>query len=106
MGNPDIAAVGSNHYVYMYEIKEPVAGTSASCPTASALIGALNGALIDKGKKPLGFLNPLLYQNAHLFHDITLGFTGWYAAEGWDPTTGLGTMSYPPFLNLVLSQDK
>ena len=55
----------------------------------------------------LGFVNPALYRMAaspayhRAFHDITSGnntakfppktFTGYRAAPGWDPVTGLGS---------------
>jgi tripeptidyl-peptidase-1 len=53
----------------------------------------------------VGFLNPFIYQNAHAFRDIKKGYNngggvkflkkGFYAAEGWDPVTGVGTPLYP-----------
>jgi kumamolisin len=43
--------------------------------------------------KPLGFLNPLLYEMPdHVLHDITTGDNGAYqAGPGWDACTGLGS---------------
>jgi tripeptidyl-peptidase-1 len=41
-----------------------VAGTSASTPTFSAIAALLNDNRLNNGKKPLGFLNPILYQMA------------------------------------------
>merc|ERR1712194_594159 len=62
-GYPDIAALG-------------VAGTSASCPTASGVFALLSGLRASKGKPPLGFLNPFIYQNPTAFQDVTSGVNG------------------------------
>jgi kumamolisin len=69
----------------------PVGGTSAVAPLWAGLVARLNQGL----GKPVGFLNPLLYNlaaNAGAFHDITQGNNGNYKAKaGWDPCTGLGS---------------
>lgn len=65
----------------------------------------INGYVNDKTGKPLGFMNPLLYQMAatqpSTFTDITKGNNkctengcsssckGFEATKGWDPVTGL-----------------
>jgi len=78
-------------------------GTSASAPIWAALI-----ALADQyAGRPLGLVNPAIYQIAHgpryhqAFHDVTKGnntvqfpprtITGYQAAPGWDPVTGWGS---------------
>jgi tripeptidyl-peptidase-1 len=100
---PDIAAVGSN--IAFMDGPFPVettAGTSASCPIIAAMITILNQDRLNVGKKPLGFLNQLLYQMARevpqTFTDIVVGNngnggpeTGFEATTGWDPLTGWGT---------------
>jgi subtilase family serine protease len=61
-------------------------------------------AVMDQADGSLGFLLPGLYQiyanptlYGEAFHDITIGnnsfggITGYSAATGWDPATGLGT---------------
>src|SRR5580698_5105184 len=67
-----------------------IGGTSAVAPLWAGLI-----ALINQGMgKPVGFINPLLYQNPNAadFNDITSGNNGNYSAgPGWDPCTGLGS---------------
>lgn len=56
-----------------------------------------------------GFVNPTLYANPQVLHDITVGnnsgcgTSGFFAASGWDPVTGLGTPNYPAMLKLFLS---
>ena len=51
---------------------------------------------MQQGKSTLGFLNPLIYENADAFFDVTSGRSegcsysggGWPAATGWDAVTG------------------
>jgi len=67
-----------------------IGGTSAVAPRWAGLIARLN-----QMGNPVGYLNPLLYQQAVQaagFHDITEGNNGDFkAAKGWDPCTGNGT---------------
>jgi tripeptidyl-peptidase I len=94
-------------------------GTSAACPVVASIFTLITDALLQAGKKPLGFLNPLLYSNgfAKNLNDITggaaIGCNGingqtgkpvkggkiipgasWNATEGWDPSTGLGSPDF------------
>jgi tripeptidyl-peptidase-1 len=61
----------------------------------------------NKGKAPLGWLNPLFYANPTAFNDITSGDNpgchtqGFQAAVGWDPVTGLGSMNYANWAVIV-----
>jgi tripeptidyl-peptidase-1 len=73
-------------------------GTSASTPTASAVLSLVNDALISAGKPPLGFLNPWLYKGGgKAFTDITsgsalgCGVAGFEAGKVWDAVCGWGT---------------
>jgi len=66
-----------------------VGGTSAVAPLWAALIALINQA----GGRPVGYLNPTLYQlrAGRAFQDITRGDNGAYhAAPAWDACTGLG----------------
>jgi len=78
-----------------------VGGTSASAPLFAAVVSLLNEARLQAGKKPMGFLNPFIYQNANCFTDIVKGDNrigrqgqplkyGYSATQGWDPVTGWG----------------
>merc|ERR1712098_980204 len=85
----------------------PVGGTSASTPTFAGIVAHLNDLSYKKTGKPLGFLNPFLYQMyadmPSAFTDVTTGDNkctedgcastckGYECAKGWDPVTGLGT---------------
>ena len=110
-GVPDVSADASGHTGMAIAIATPgggtyirnSGGTSASAPIWAGLI-----ALADQfAHRHLGFVNPALYRIAaspayqRAFHDITSGnntakfppktFTGYRAAPGWDPVTGLGS---------------
>jgi subtilase family serine protease len=110
-GVPDVAADASGHTGMIIAISEGSGktylrnsgGTSATAPLWAGLI-----ALADQyAGHPLGLVNPVLYRIARTpayhraFHDITTGnntvqfppttITGYQAAPGWDPVTGLGS---------------
>jgi tripeptidyl-peptidase-1 len=110
-GFPDVAANGHNYLIQMASQGGfiQVDGTSASSPVFAAVISLLNSYLIDHGKNPIGFANPLLYKiyaaDKTAFTDITTGNNycteaccgsiGYVATKGWDATTGLGTPVFP-----------
>merc|ERR1712183_1051945 len=88
-----------------------VGGTSASTPSWGAIISLLNEECLSAsgGSKTLGFVNPLLYQNADAFNDITKGSnavgenaaSGWKCTEGWDAATGLGPPKFTSLQSVV-----
>jgi tripeptidyl-peptidase I len=95
---PDIAAQSQSFITVWNGTTVRLDGTSASTPTASAILSLVNDALLAAGKSPLGFLNPWLYSRGYKsFTDILSGSaigcnsTGFPAAKGWDPVTGYGT---------------
>jgi len=103
---PDIAAQATNFCVTPFGCG--VAGTSCASPTAAGIIALLNDLRLQNGKSTLGFLNPLLYQHAEAFNDITTGSSsgcifgkGWPATKGWDAVTGLGTPNYQKLAHVV-----
>jgi len=67
-----------------------VGGTSAVAPLWTGLL-----ALVNQGiGKPVGYINPLLYQKASAaaFYDVVSGTNGAYdAGPGWDACTGWGS---------------
>ena len=92
-GVPDVAgdADPTSGYTTLVDGQAGViGGTSAVAPLWAGLIALINQGLGN----PVGFLNPLLYQNAGNggFNDITSGNNGAYSAgPGWDACTGYGT---------------
>merc|ERR1711971_599175 len=103
-GSPDVALLGEKFAVVDGGATIAVGGTSASTPSWGAIISLLNEECLaaSGGKKTLGFVNPLLYQNPDAFTDITKGSnaigenqkSGWKCTEGWDAVTGLGTPKF------------
>ncbi|KAH9172029.1 subtilisin-like protein [Lactarius sanguifluus] len=103
-GFPDISAQAIRYLIVVNTDPYFMSGTSCSAPTAAGIISLLNDFLISEGKKPLGFLNPWLYDRGlRGLNDITSGSNpgcntdGFSAISGWDPVTGLGT---PDFFEL------
>lgn len=91
-GVPDIAGNADPNTGYVILLngqKEVFGGTSAVAPLWSGLIALFN----QKLGKPVGYLNPLLYnQIAGALRDITDGNNGAYkAGPGWDACTGMGS---------------
>ncbi|KAK0105521.1 hypothetical protein ONS95_004118 [Cadophora gregata] len=106
---PDIAAQSTNFVIVASGSAQSVSGTSCACPTFASIIQLLNSDRLLAGKKPLGFLNPWLYNNATAgLTDIKTGKNtgcsgvisgaGFSAVAGWDPATGLGTPIYTSLL--------
>lgn len=116
-GYPDIAALGGQKAPYCVTVNggfEGVAGTSASSPVAAGIFALLNGLRASQNKSPLGFLNPLIYQNPSAFQDVTSGVNtgsatrtyGFKAIKGWDASTGLGTPDYEALSEVVMQGAK
>lgn len=68
-----------------------IGGTSASAPAFASILTRINEERIAAGKGTVGFVNPTLYANPTVLHDITTGSNpgcntnGFSAASGWDP---------------------
>lgn len=61
-GFPDVSALSNNYIVVCNLFPMPgVAGTSCATPVTAGIVALLNEVRLNKGKTPLGFLNPLLY---------------------------------------------
>ncbi|KAF8264977.1 subtilisin-like protein [Lactarius quietus] len=107
-GIPDISSQALEIVIIQGGVPYVVDGTSASLrpnvQIAASIISLLNDHQLANGRKPLGFLNPWLYdQGIKGLNDITSGTNpgckteGFSATVGWDPVTGLGT---PRFVEL------
>jgi tripeptidyl-peptidase-1 len=108
-GIPDVAAIGDNIAVYLGGKYSLSGGTSASSPVFASIVNRIIEERIKRGKGPLGFINPVLYQHPEVLKDIVTGKNpgcgteGFSCVPGWDPVTGLGSPSYPKMLDLFLS---
>ena len=104
-GYPDVALLGASYIVYANRSLVALYGTSASSPVFAGMVSLVNAARLAAGKSALGWLNPALYafSSKFILKDITSGDNkhtlsglnctqGFYAAPGWDPVTGLGSV--------------
>lgn len=109
-GFPVVSAFGVDFNIVCGQQTMQVDGTSCSSPTFAGVVALLNDARLAAGKKPLGFMNPLIFKYGHKFlTDIKLGnnpgcnTNGFFATNGWDPVTGFGTPNFPAMKAFVLS---
>lgn len=121
-GYPDVSLSGYGYEVVLGgQTKYHMFGTSASAPTFAGMISLINAARRNAGASTLGFLNPSIYKYGmvnpalKIFNDITEGQNqctsggvccqeGFYAAEGWDPATGFGSVNFTT-LKAALNSD-
>ena len=116
---PDVAGFASPGYnipVHGQEDPKGRRGTSAVVPLWAGLIALINQSI----GKPVGFINPLLYEHPAfigILSDITKGnnrirsakvagkgkmnVDGYNARKGWDACTGLGTPNGLKLLNAL-----
>ncbi|HEY1387233.1 MAG TPA: S53 family peptidase [Ktedonobacterales bacterium] len=93
------------------ECWQVVGGTSGATPLWAGIVLLANELSRSHGGKPLGLLNPLLYQlgasdqASQVFHDVTVGGNLYYpAASTWDYSTGWGTPIGAPLVEALVSQ--
>ncbi|KAF4990835.1 hypothetical protein FGRMN_8216 [Fusarium graminum] len=105
---PDVAVLGAN-VTFLQDGKTTISGgTSAAAPIFGAMINRINDERLLAGKKPIGFLNQILYQHPEVFTDITdgsnpgCGTAGFKAAKGWDPVSGMGAPKFPKLRDLLV----
>lgn len=104
---PDVSLLGHAFIVAVDGTFVVESGTSASSPVFAGMIALINAQRIASGKSSLGWLNPLLYALRKSFvRDITSGHNrcnvqstvccaqGFFATEGWDPVSGLGSVDF------------
>eukprot|EP01038_Epipyxis_sp_PR26KG_P012461 gene12461-16714_t len=109
---PDLSALAVNYETIQNGQSVFVSGTSASTPVIAGMISLVNANRAAKGLPSLGWINPALYKYYSKFtNDITIGNNlcnnndccdgqGYSASPGWDPVTGLGSISYTDFLSV------
>ncbi|KAK3347336.1 peptidase S8/S53 domain-containing protein [Neurospora tetraspora] len=109
-GYPDVSAIG-DYYLFRFAGSwHEIGGTSLAAPVWGAVLTLVIEERVKVGRKGrLGFVNPLFYAHPEIFNDVTVGSnpacnsSGFPAAEGWDPVTGLGTPNFPKLLDLLMS---
>ncbi|KAL3958263.1 hypothetical protein ACCO45_006425 [Purpureocillium lilacinum] len=107
-GIPDVSANGANFRAFTNGTEFHWFGTSLAAPLWASIVTLVNQERALRGKRPVGFINPVLYENAGALTDIkngsnpNCGSSGFEAVEGWDPVTGLGTPKYPELLKVWL----
>ena len=111
---PDISAVADpfTGVRIVFNQQELVGGgTSLSAPLWAGMTAVMNQYLVDNGGRPVGDLNPVLYEMAEAarlpaFRDVVLGGNAVDAAgPGYDLVSGLGTPDVNNMAkNLLLTQ--
>jgi tripeptidyl-peptidase-1 len=114
-GYPDVAMAGYDYEVVIAGSIYSVSGTSASSPVTAGFASLVNAKLKASGSAAIGFINPTLYAaGGSSFNPITSGNNkctasttccsqGFYAAAGWDPITGWGSVDYAKFESLFVT---
>ena len=112
-GYPDVSMAGKNYVVIIGGKGHVVSGTSAAAPVFAGMVSLINSARNEVGRKPVGWLNPLLYySNGSFANDIVQGNnkctrltccqTGFDTSIGWDPVTGFGSVDYKKLYELCM----
>ena len=100
-GVPDVsgdADPNTGYQIYVGGQSMIVGGTSAVAPLWSGLLARIN----QSRGVPCGFIQPFIYANPSVCHDITQGNNGSYSAGvGWDPCTGNGSPNGQLFLSTL-----
>lgn len=106
-GVPDVAGDADPQTGYQVRVDGQdlvFGGTSAVAPLWAGLLALVNQQL----GKPVGYLNPVLYQQLarqSVSHDITSGTNGGYqAAVGWDACTGFGSPNGATLLSALTAK--
>ena len=115
-GIPDISLLAYNYVITLGGNFTAVSGTSASSPVFAGMLSLINSARLQTGKSSVGWINPALYQYwSHFTNDIISGDNhcvasgtvccaqGFSASTGWDPVTGLGSINFVKFKEIMLS---
>ncbi|KAJ5754101.1 peptidase S8/S53 domain-containing protein [Penicillium nucicola] len=108
-GYPDVSSIGVHYMSFTEGRWAREGGTSLSAPIWAAVITLINERRLAANKSTVGFLHPVLYAHPEVFTDITVGnntacnSTGFLAAKGWDPVSGLGTPIFPKLVDLFLA---
>ena len=115
-GYPDISAAAAHYLIFIGGVQYSVSGTSAATPVMAGMFSLVNAARLAVGKSPMGWANPAIYRSHQYYtNDVVSGKNncpassfssgccqqGFSAVGGWDPVTGLGSINFTPFLDLM-----
>jgi subtilase family serine protease len=125
---PDVAMVADDVWViyhgwvidhgnyYFVQTNGSFMGTSIAAPLWAGFTALVNQQAAANGQPSVGFLNPTLYNIAQgssyksCFRDVTAGDNTWsnspaayYATNGYDLCTGLGTPNGTTLINALMS---
>ena len=118
-GYPDVSLAGKYYETVTGGKVYPYSGTAASASVFAAMVSLVNAARLKAGRPTLGFLNTAIYAyNGSFANVVTSGNNkctqavniiccsqGFYAASGWDPTTGFGSVDFAKFYSLMMAID-
>ena len=104
-GVPDVAGDADPETGYAVRVDGKntiIGGTSAVAPLWAGLVALMNQQL----GRPVGFLNPAIYQiGSSAFRDITSGNNGDYnAGINWNACTGLGSPNGAALVNALMGK--
>lgn len=89
---PDVSALGTNITLANAGCITFTSGTSASTPILATVIWRINAERMAVGKRPVGFINPVLYANPQVLNDVTsgksTGCSGNSLEDGWEAVVG------------------
>ncbi|MGD0614113.1 MAG: protease pro-enzyme activation domain-containing protein, partial [Verrucomicrobiota bacterium] len=116
---PDVALTADNVFVdYGNGSSGEFGGTSCAAPLWAGFMALVNQQAAASGKSSAGFINPAIYAiaagpgYAACFHDVTTGNNTWpsspnlfYATNGYDLCTGLGTPAGQSLINALAESD-
>lgn len=72
---PDIASYSEDVLIVAGGGEMVVAGTSCAAPVVGGILSLVNDVLLSRGKKTLGFFNPLLYKVVTAHPEAVFGIT-------------------------------
>lgn len=112
---PDVAAVADPFTGVQIVVRQNLViggGTSQATPIWAGMTALMNQYIVDKGGRPLGDINPLLYRVARGsklpgFRDITAGGNAVdNPGQGYDLVTGLGSPNVDNLVRGLLDAQK
>lgn len=95
--------LSDNFVLFINGVPELIGGTSAAAPLFAAILNRINEERLAAGKKTVGFVNPTLYSNPQVLHDITSGSNPGCNTNGFSAVSGW--VSYSKLLCLILRAD-